>query len=376
MNDCVQWKLNLDILLYLMFNFLDTSDFWAVMHSCYVLYATAVSRYIYQQGTIEIYDQDHLSSFWRFLSARGRTGYLALQGFRFLDILDLWSDDQIHYLRNILKRSVNLKELVLRTGVLASDDDYAVSIAALGNLEVLDLYGSYNDVCAVTLKSMRSPIVKIDMSFGYRDPIPLLANFQTSLGEINCSYVKFRDTADIDEYIYPRVFFLNIDNCKEPLASALIPAFPNLKWLIIENDVEEIIDVGDPIRRSRLARERSTLRKRNEEFQELQSWDTLDFLSIDLARLYLLAPRYKAAHLCLSGPLYSNDNDIDIFTSSLAHIRPMRLNFSLRTRDFPIERLVEILSTGVEELKRLDIYLEIESPDTYPEEALVTICTF
>ncbi|KAF7795933.1 hypothetical protein EIP86_007100 [Pleurotus ostreatoroseus] len=365
------WKLNLDILLYLAFNFLAGADFWAVMHSCDVLYSAGVSRYIFQQGTIAISERKHLVSFWQFLSGKGRTGYLALQGFRFLGMPG--PDEENNALCNILKKSINMKELELSTlALLTRGDGKTASVAALKHLESITIRGPYHQRCVAILSSLRSPIVKVDLSFGFRDPVPLLANFRDSLEVIDCTCMTFRDPGISKQLIYPKVECFVIIDCRLPRLSALKTSFPNLRRLSIDNEVD--VHNEDPEEEMRLSIEREKLRKVNQDFQKTKSWDTLDFFSADLHRLYMLALRCKVNHFWLSGPFWYHEEDIYWFTSSLALMRPTRLGFVLLTRLFPPRHLLEILSIGTEEVRRLDITLAIESPgsdDVDPEDALV-----
>ncbi|KAJ3534621.1 hypothetical protein NM688_g7107 [Phlebia brevispora] len=325
----------------------------SLMRTCRALFALGLPALL---GRRHYLRSQSLQSFYNFLQTTSPSSFLALRDLDFS--ADSWGWPGVPQvpghsaiILDILKRAVNLQALCFDAALLSLDGGIDDAIMSLSSLRTLEITGDFDfDLSPDLLSRLHVPLKHIELSLDDGiDPIPMLTNFSHSLQTVVFTCVSFPSVGNVS---FPEVTHLKAQACFHPCAPALIAAFPNVKHIHLE--CSSI--VGTPTDQSANL---DALLPQCVEFQKHQRWESLLSATVDLAGLYILALQCEVPSIVIAEELpTASEVDVTWLASSLRLLRPHYLKLHVRS-DFT--RLLEILSAGMEKVKRLDICIILAS---------------
>ncbi|KAI0792750.1 hypothetical protein C8Q75DRAFT_580348 [Abortiporus biennis] len=208
----------------------------------------------------------------------------------------------------------------------------------LQHLRSLTISNVGADVSAM-LRGLTAPLVHIDFEqfphsgeyptdIGPKDPVPLLANFTSTLEELELCWCGWEDSWDMNSVHHgircPKVHTLRTSYDWVPITPTLIYVFPNLKRLDVFNE-SPVNDFRD-------------MRRSNQEYlQQLvlmgvrdrknYHWETLEELTGDKGSLFALALTCKVDRLEVDSCMA---DDIPSLQHILVDTEPSRLRLGLQ----------------------------------------------
>lgn len=342
--------LNYDVLVLLLSQLDKMQDLLSLMTTCHDLRAAGIP-YLFRPR-LEMCSDTKLKSLCRFLLADAPNRLSLLKQLA----VQTYPDDAetVKLYLEVLQRAPHLEDIEIWCGLPSIDSRIQRAVSNLTTLHTITIRNLlYHE--AALLKTMKSPVRKVDISFQYYDqpvdPVWLLEKFAPTLQTLRVVLgYQQRDTTTV---VYPCMHTLVAESCLFEKTGPLIKAYPNLQDLTIFSyrDEESMDQVAAD-------------RRVNQQAQREQSWGPMERLSGDVLMLYRLGlcctvRRLEIPWLENTGADSWTPSFKDMFSNVLSDARPSTLSLILRPAVYDMNQFPAFLSTVPEELEKLIMTLYI-----------------
>ncbi|KAJ3535391.1 hypothetical protein NM688_g6985 [Phlebia brevispora] len=288
---------------------------------------------------------DNLGPFHQFLTSKSPGSFLALRDLKFtFRGMERLSDSELELVADILHKARHLRSLRLQTELLRQFIAIAQAVASFASLHILSLDGYIDERTSFTLSQLHSPLKRVEMEFGdfgRKSSLTMLENFRDTLESAAIRGAVFSPT----DLCYTKLTALEISMCSRLRLSILVPAFPNLRTLVVGP-----LDLYYTYRRATL----EGLRAENIGYQKQHQgamWRlfalTADAMALDVLALQTHVPSLTVTDFVVGGAW---------LRSTLATMQPLHLKIEVSDDEFEgFEGMSAMFSEGTEGLRQLDI---------------------
>lgn len=333
------------------------------MYTCRTLYNAGIQPLVRLHFSIT---ERNIHSFYDFMLAHSPGSFLALH----------WCDLRKYQVTHrsgiplaveLLQRAVNIRALYLPYGIMSEDNSVAQAVSSLTRLEDLSIYGPANGATDYVLANLQSPIAEICIFFAEedaRDVVLPFRNFRTTLEQMTLSNVRFSSM----EFTYPRIVFLELQNCDRPPLSILATAFPNVETLVLETKEYRWEEIED-------TEQLEDLRNQNLAYQEgRMCWTSLRAVTADLVALYAMGLKNPLQFLEIELMLELLPTHVELLRAVISTIETKTLLLALPGTPSTPSALSELFRDGSAAplvLLKLILLFDLQLD---PEESLVSGC--
>ncbi|KAI1783163.1 hypothetical protein LXA43DRAFT_1047765 [Ganoderma leucocontextum] len=330
-------KLTYDTLLHMISLFSYAREAMPLIATCRVLYHEGAK--IALKKSVEILDAGQLASFLKFLRADNSSRCRSLRQ------LELWGfyteSEVVQELLETIPLLVNIQylRLVNAEELLECDPAVPTMLAALTSLRHINVSGAKRVTCAL-LSSLQSPLSSATIDFISDDavdiwdhldidqwpryhPATLLANFASTLEELEC--VAWSTTSDtvIPEKVYPNMRKLSIEVHDLPLRmDPFIRAFPHLTNLQVHaGNYRGPICYFD-LEVMRASHEANV----GQQLTSCGTWTRLEHFTGDLVDLYAIGLTCHISRIVIEDDV-EDELRLDMLATVLRYARPLHLKF-------------------------------------------------
>ncbi|KAI1783168.1 hypothetical protein LXA43DRAFT_904125 [Ganoderma leucocontextum] len=357
---------------------LKLEDSVQLMATCRVLHHEGAK--IALKKPITIFNEEQLASFLQFLRAEN------LSRCRYLKQLELWA---FYPEADVVQELIETLPLLVNIGYLrlVSAEDFLElypallpAFSALTSLRHINFSGAKAVTCEL-LSSLQSPLISVHIDFLPDDdvklwdhldldqwpkyhPTTLLANFASTLEELQCAAWYTTWETVIPEKVYPNLRKLSIELHEFPLRiDPFIRAFPNLIDLSVLTEYHGG-DMGD------FALENMGMSHDTNVDQQLSScgtWAHLEHFSGCLVDLYAIGLTCHIPRVTILGTLHDGPR-ADILATVLRYTKPLHLKLEGITGsllgDLPDQGFISMLrEEGASNLVNLDVQIYFGKDD-------------
>ncbi|KAJ3535392.1 hypothetical protein NM688_g6984 [Phlebia brevispora] len=299
---------------------------------------------------------DNLGPFHQFLTSKGPRSFLALCDLKFtFREMERLSDSELELVAYILRKARHLRSLHLQTELLQRCIAIAQAVASIAALHILLLDGYMNEQTSLALSQLHSPLKRIEISVpGFGDSskgssLNMLGKFRDTLESAAIKWDAFSPT----DLCYTKITVLEISFCSHLRLSILVPAFPNLRTLVL----------GPPDLWTDVRPTFEELRAENIGYQKQHQgamW-RLSELTAETMALYVLALQMHVPSLTVTD--FAGE-ECAWLQSTLATMQPVHLKIEVANDSFEdLKGLSTIFSGGTEGLRRLNIEIDFPFED-------------
>lgn len=351
----------LDVIFAFLHNYRDT---WSMMQTCRSHYRLGISHLLASSPhPITISNARSIASFRRFMLA-GPFSSEKFRAFRSLTIKPSFSEDNGDHLHvasdlvRILNRSTHLEQLVIWDVTRFFGLWPEIQQAAVNSLPRLNLLrlSKVDDRSIDLLKGMISPLrtltlARPDLQFYAANILPALSNISATLTDLTLT-CELR--LPEEQVVFHQMRVLRIHDCHLPPTSHVIPTFPNLTELILEEfgGVSGVLDL-------------QAIRLDNQKrIHALASrWTSLSLLKGDMECIYSLGLSCQIDSLEID--TWISKEDLPILLEIFDNSRPRKLNMALSCEELTMvsfrhpffQRMFDLLSSTCHSLE-LEIFFD------------------
>lgn len=359
-----QLSLNLDILVYVMPFIRSRRDLVSFISTCYDLYRAGVPILLGLHHTITA---RNLASFFKFLTSKSPSSFLKLRSLSlyFPPYPEGIESGGINMVTNILSGARKLQHVVVHGSIMERDPAAYRALAALTALTSLNLALCHDamDEQSTVLKQLQSPLKSINVAIPGKedDMIGALSNFSLTLENavvvlLPKSHLSHAIGPSTSNYLNLQYLGLDSSTSISPKLSILLPAFPNLKHLIVKGS-----DDFDGF-------EIEQTRKDNRRFQETnpgQTW-SLSSLTGAVRSLYALGLQTGVPIVIITRVASDMDSEAERLQEVLTPLHPQQLSFEgIEEPILEPDWLSSVITYDWHDLVRLSLVLAFDNSDPF-----------
>ncbi|KAJ3535393.1 hypothetical protein NM688_g6986 [Phlebia brevispora] len=342
--------LHFDVLISIMVHIDKRADLLSFISTSSELYASGLPCLLRFPCQIS---HDSLRPFHQFLTSKSPWTFLALRDlqFSFREVKEL-ADGELELVADILRKAQHLRSLRLQTELLRRFIAIAQAVASFAALHTLLFDGSINERTSLTLPQLRSPLKRVEIELGdfrRESSLTMLENLRDTLESATIRRAAFSPT----NLCYTKLTTLKISMCSRLRLSILVPAFPNLRTLVL----------GPPDLWTHLRPTLEELRAENVRYQKQHQgamW-RLSELTAEATALNMLALQTYVPSLIVTD---FSAGRCAWLQSTLAAMQLKQLKITAAYDPWgDFKGLSAILSKGTEGLRQLDIELNFPFHD-------------